>query len=286
MKYGITVGSGEFADMALCQLRSLAEFTNASQQDIIANCPPDEWTDIPVSTRGEIETLATVTHAKPPLAQYAPSACLATANQCNKQVAEDEWFVLLDTDILILDDLAGVPVTGTSLIMKPGDFRPERVGLSESTIRRSFEIVGVPFPGTTHRSTIDNKPIPPYWNAGVVLIKDSDIIDKWIEYTERLYQEFPDLFFLDQLSLSAVSAKFEAMELSEQYNFVVSQHLWTPSETAVLHYHSPIELRWVMNPLIYSRLRRIGVYNLLELGSTPRQLKQLAIRFARLRLRF
>jgi len=75
------------------------------------------------------------------------------------------------------------------------------------------------------------------------------------------------------------------MSLSEKSNFPLSQRFWTPSNIKILHYHEPVELRWVMNPHIYNKLYKIDAYDILDIGNLNIQLKRLAIKLARIRLR-
>lgn len=285
MIYGVTIGSGKFADMALCQLRSIHEFTPASSDRIFGNCPPGEWEEIPAAKRREMEDLCVV-HTRPlPLPEYPLSAFHATAKVCANAAETDEKVVLLDTDTLVFRDLSSVVSEDVSLALKPADFHPSRVGQSEQMVKRAFEAAGVDLPSTRVRSTVDGKTMPPYWNAGVIFARGEAVIERFVSLTTTLYEQFSDDFFLDQLALAATATEFNTQSLGEKFNFPLPQRLWTPSDTAVLHYHDPIELCWVGNPRIYASLRRIGIYRHVSVGSRRYHLKHLGIKFARLRLR-
>lgn len=285
MIYGVTVGSGTFAEMALCQLRSIHEFASPDRGSIVANCPPDEWAQIPSERRDEIRSLARVTNEAPPLPEYPLSAFHATGLACARAASEREWFVLLDTDAVVLDDLRDAVSPSATLALKPSDLHFEYGGLTEDTLRRCYNIAEVPFPETTVRTTVDDKPVPPYWNGGVVFASDATVVDRWIETTSTLHEHFPEEFFLEQLSLSVVSTQFETDVLTEACNFPLPHRLWVPSGTRVLHYHNPIELPWVVNPRIYRKLSRVGAYDTFGYGGFANQVKRLAIRLGRLRFR-
>ena len=285
MIYGVTLGSGELADMALCQLESIHKFADISEESIIANCPPSEWDRIDEAKREELRSLSTVTLKPLPVEDYPQSAFQATGLACAEKVGSDDWFILLDTDTLVLDDLERDFDPKYALAAKPSDFHYERVGLSENMVRNAFEIANTSFPDYTCLSTVDKKPIPPYWNAGVVFVHDIEIVHWWIDLIKTLADEVSEGFFIDQLALSILSDDYNTLALTEKTNFPLSQRLWTPSSTKVIHYHKPVELRWVINPLIYRKIQQVKINERLGFGSFKCQIKRFGIRFARLRLR-
>lgn len=287
MHYGVTVGSGEFSKMAIWQLRSIHLNTPTRESSIIANCPPEEWVELTPSQRDEISSLAKVRKVDPPLPDYPLSAFYATGRACVEETDDDEWFALLDTDTIVLNDISDGFDPSHDLAAKPVDFHPNRVGLSEYTIRRAFEIGDVSIPQESLRSTVDKKVTsPPLYNGGVLFINNKAVIESWIDLTSDLYEEFPDEFFIEQLALAVVSVNFEVQELTEQFNFPLPQRLWTPHTTRILHYHEPIEMSYVMNPLVYHKLSKIGVFKESEPVGVLSRIKRFGVCFARLRLRF
>lgn len=285
MKYGVTIGEGDLADMGLVQLRSLHRFAGVERDDIIVNCPPAEWDDISVGRREAISALGYVHRTPPTISGYSPSASHATA-LCAADAAESgEAVAVLDTDTVVLRSIENALDWGGEVALKRADFHPERVGLSMSTYRAAFEAADTPIPDRTIRTTVDGKEMPAYWNAGVIISRSGEFIHQWVDLSEQLYDHFPDEFFLDQLSLAVAATEFNATSLPESYNFLLPQRLWVPSRTRVVHYHRINELRWVSNPIVYRKLRQIGTYDQLRFGSVKHQLKLPAIKFARLRLR-
>jgi len=286
MIYGVTVGSGKFADMALCQLWSLHEFTLSNQNTIVANCPPDEWDEISQAQQEEIRSLATVTHEPAPIPEYKLSSFYATGKRCVETADGDEWIVLLDTDTLVLGGLAGAVSEANTLALKPADLHFSYGGLSESKLRECYQIADVEYPDTTIFTTVDGKAVPPYWNGGVVYFRDQSVLDQWIETTELLQDHYLNEFFIEQLSLSIVSTLYNVKQLGEKYNYPLPHRYWVPSSTRVLHYHNPIELPWVLNPEVYTKLRHIRVFDVFGWGKVCSQLKRFGIRLGRSRFRF
>jgi len=198
MIYGITVGSGKFADMAICQLRSIHEFTSCSRKSIVANCPEQEWKEIKKSKRELIKEMAVIHNYSPPLPEYPLSAFQATGRACNQYTDHAEYFLLIDTDSIVLNPTNDEFNPAKDLGIKPADFHYEKVGLSESVLREAFDIIGIDFPPISNNSTVDNKPIPPYWNGGVMFVGNSEIIERWIELNKLFFDELDEDFFIEQ----------------------------------------------------------------------------------------
>ncbi|RXK46943.1 hypothetical protein [Halorientalis pallida] len=168
MIYGITAGDGDLADMAICQLRSLHKYTSATRDEIVVNCPLDEWVELSDCKQREIESLSTLYHEPPTIPDYPLSAAHATGLVAVDQAGPNEWVALLDTDTVVLKELDRFTETDAELAVKPADFHYQRVGLDEETLRQAYESTNTTYPEETMRSTVDKEPIIPYWNGGAV----------------------------------------------------------------------------------------------------------------------
>jgi hypothetical protein len=168
---------------------------------------------------------------------------------CNKlrafEIARGSpMFLLLDTDTLVLRDLAPLlGAVGDRTALGPATFNP----VPEHMWRRIFELADAPYPGPAGS-------IPPYYNSGVVMgAWAHDLGARWTRHLDRLLSAADDAFwnqvprsrrFADQYALATAAAALVAsggtvIHLPPQYHVrppLLDAGAVSWRETALLHY--------------------------------------------------
>jgi len=225
-------------------------------------CLPDaEWGNVPREVREHWDTAGTLLKSKIPLSEYPVSAKIGALRKVERdRDINGRTRVLLDTDTVLLDRLPDqIIAPDTEVAAKPEDTDREFWSSteSESEWRDLYSSFNLQWPGYTHRSSTEGRPIPPYYNSGVVVTK-TELADRWLELTQSVLEEFPGEFFSDQLGLALLMRSHVTESLPETMNYPGHIEWRPPRNTTILHYHTNDALERVLDPFLRRRLRRLS----------------------------
>jgi len=270
-------GKGSLAGQSLCLIQSLQLFTEVDR--IVISIPQSERPEIAPQKLKSLSQHAVINYPPVPIPGY-PVSVKASALK-HAMTYDDDWYILLDTDILVMDELSSLLNTSGNLRIKPVDIgRNEWAANNDAAWESLYADSGRKWPGRVWRSTVDNQPIPPYWNSGVVMTKDPTLADKWLELTKFVYERYPGEFFVDQISLGILSTDYHVDPLPSAANHPLPHYRWTPTGTKVLHYHDLDRLRRILNPSIRNRVSQTGILKSEIMPSWSQMLRIMAGRFA------
>lgn len=163
---GVAAGAEPLASEAIACIRSLHQ--NTSVDRIIAYVPESERAEIDPNKRDALDRLARVEYGPIPIDGYPISTKLAGFVRTAEY--DDDWYLLLDTDTLVLNPLKPLLDTTAQLRVKPIDVATSPWEIdNESEWRALYQAAGKTYPGRTMTSTVDNRSIPPLYNAGSVV---------------------------------------------------------------------------------------------------------------------
>lgn len=211
-----------------------------------------------------METVCTIETGPNPIDRYPIAIKLAALDRA-ASVLDTEYLLCLDTDVLVLDDVS-VPEQDEDLYLKPVDIGGQYYASQASheeweALANTF---GMMFPGITTRSTVDRKPIPPYWNAGMVLTRNNEFPSRWLSLTKELYKNHDTGYFTDQVALGLLSTEYDVGEVGEDYNYPLTNRLFVPNSVKILHYNTFYQLARLYDPRIFRRIAQTGIFGTLE----------------------
>ena len=195
-----------------------------------------------------------------PIPNYPISAKLGAF--CAGAKHSDRPYLLhLDSDTLLLNDFKPINQNDADVFLKPVDLGFIFWGSEESYERWKYlySEIGKEFPGITLKSSIDKKPIPPFYNAGVVLAKNNGFASDWLEMTKFVHNEYPDQRFSDQVALGLLSDQLKINRFTEKESWIMGGHYWCPTDVNVLRYQTFEQLARTNNPYIWKKLLDIGI---------------------------
>jgi hypothetical protein len=255
-------GPGDLALQARSLARSIRNFTDPDA--VLAFTTTDELEDVPESIVAELESTCTIETGPSPLGGY-PIAIKQAALDRAASVLDTNYLLCLDTDVLVLDNIP-VPKCNNELYLKPIDIGGQYYGsqASHSEWESLADTFGMTFPGVTTRSTVDRKPIPPYWNAGMVLTRNNEFPAKWLSLTKELYENHDTGYFTDQVALGLLSTQYEVGEVGEEYNYPLTNRLFVPHSVKILHYNTFYQLARLYDPRVVRRIVKTGIFETLD----------------------
>ena len=255
-------GPGELELQAWSLIRSLRHFGDFDE--ILAYTTTEEIGTVSEALKTELETDCIIQSGPKPLDSYPISIKQAALSRA-ASILDTDYLLCLDTDILVLDGF-DVPECNSDLYLKPVDIGGQYYGSEQSyTEWRSLaETFGMSFPGATTKSTVDKKPIPPYWNAGMVLTRNNDFPDKWLSLTKALFEKHNTGYFTDQVALGLLSTEYEVCEVGEQYNYPLTHRVFVPDSISILHYNTFYQLARIYDPRIFRKILKTDVFRGLE----------------------
>lgn len=259
--FAITADSGELEIQADILVRSIRE--NNPAAPILVFIPKSSVNEMNKSILKRFETMGTVVFGTIPIPDYPISALIQAFVEAEQRF-ENRYLVALDTDTILLNNIR---------ISDDADvwLRPVDVGAQYWSSKKArddwidlFRRFNYDFPDPFIQLTasVDRRPIPPYWNSGVVVTTDKSLPSRWLEYTEILYNEdelpvSTDDFFIDQISLALAVRENEIAQLTERENFPLGGRIRVPQDVAVLHYGDRRNLTRVIQPQVRERLKDI-----------------------------
>jgi|GEM_PF-4613773 len=226
-------GEGKYAGQGLYLTRSIAK-TNP-HSEIYAFVPESESPD----HLDKIESHATIIEGTQRVPEYGISTKI-DALAAAEEVSDTDYLLLLDTDTLVVDEIT-VHERASDLFLKPVDVGLQywgRESESASEWRAIANRLGLPTPEWRYRSTFDDKPIPPYWNAGFVLTANSGFGERWLDAVEAVYPDLSYEWHADQVTLGLLSQEYDTTALDERYNYPLHLRLRTSDNLKAIHYHN------------------------------------------------
>ena len=233
LAFVFAAGEGKYDAQGIYLARSIAR-TNPDAQ-MYAYVPDGEEP----AHEPELAELGTILRGPPTIPEYGISRKI-DALQRAQAAADAPYCLLLDTDTLVFDRIT-IHESGEQLYLKPVDVGRQYWGRESQSGDRWRELAaeaGLPTPEWQHRSTFDDRPIPPYWNAGCVLTGADDFADRWLSLTEELYPEIPYQWHADQVALGLLSQEYTVGQLDNRYNYPMHLRLRCRPDVAILHYHN------------------------------------------------
>lgn len=262
----VIMDSGEWARKARVLVRSIAR--NTTDPEIHCFVPADAMDDIPSEIRDDVAAHATLDTVEGDEEQ--PFAVKHNALLAAMEVSDRDYLMVLDTDKLVLDDIT-VPDTDADLLIKPEDSAMQPMARPESAPvwERVYGNVPERFPGWTERSTVDDRPIPPYYQAGAVIARnDPEIARTYRDLASMCFEETGGLWGYEQVALGILVQRYDTHLLTERYNFPMPFY-WRLDEAArVVHYHDLYHLAKIDRPFLHRRLDGTGFRDLLDYADT------------------
>jgi hypothetical protein len=271
--FAITADSGELEIQADILVRSIRE--NYPTAPILVFIPESSATAMSENVLKQFRSMATVVLGTIPIPEYPISALIQAFVEAEKRF-ESKYLVALDTDTIILDHIC--ISDNADVWLRPVDVGAQYWGSKKSKddwidLFRRFNYHS-PDQFMQLTASVDHRPIPPYWNSGVVVTTDKSLASRWLRYTGILYNEdelpvLTDDFFIDQISLALAVQENEVAQLTERENFPLGGRILVPQDVAVLHYGDHRNLIRVIQPEIrkkLSQMNSIPKFNLLDLS--------------------
>lgn len=269
--FAITTDSGQMEKQAMLLCESIERYCSSPQ--IINFIPKSSFNKLTNKTKRYFDETTTVVTDDIPIRDYPISAKLQSFVEAAK-VADYNHIAMLDTDTVLLSPIT-VPATQADLYLKPVDVGAQYWGSSESLSdwKKLYEWFDIPFPTQKVQSTIDKRPVLPYWNAGVVITKDDALPSRLLTMTQNLWHVdaigSEEDFFLDQLALAILSETKKVSQISELQNYPLNAHLTCPNEVQLIHYRELQNLLRILNPCVRRKLNSLGLvinnYNSLDI---------------------
>lgn len=240
LAYTFTIGPGELSKQGLYLLRSIKQNTKAKKSQIYVYVVNSEKGDIDDEVLEEVEEKATLIEGPMPKESYPHSAAVGALNETSK-ISNEDYIVLLDTDTLVLDDIeihsekeGELYVTPATLARKYWASKQK----SNDEFRKLFNKFNFEYPeNKIVCSSFGEEEINPYYNGGVILTKNNDFPERFVELTKRVHGELsgPN-HFADQLSLSLLATEYDLVELDPQYNQFQTLYPYPEEGTKIVHY--------------------------------------------------
>jgi hypothetical protein len=259
----IAAGSEPYDSMAVACVRSLRQNTTVDR--IVVYIPESEQNEIPPDTIETFEQLATTECGPVPIDGFPISTKVAAFARAAEY--DDDWYVLLDADTIVLNPFEHLFDTDTQLRALPRHVKKPGTYADDDEWREIYQDQGRDYPGRIIESSVDNKPIHPVYNGGVVFTQDRTLAQKWLEIYKDISQTYP-YRYADEIALSILSTDYDVDPLPRIANWPHKYYIWTPSNVAILHYHYIDSLLRVVNPRIRWLVSRTGLLDDQELPNS------------------
>ena len=279
LTYTFSVGNEQFARKACYLAQSIR--TYATDPHIVSFVATQERDDIPAEHLRFLEEQTTLVEGERPIEGYPISDKLAAFKR-GTELSERPYVVHLDSDTLLMNDVdahRGASGDRAEVYLKPVDFAGYwGSARSFSDWESLYRLVEADFPGVAIRSTMDNREIPPYYNAGVVVAENGSFAADWIETTRRVHDSIVELHgeewakrkYADQIALGLLSHEFELGRLDDDDSRVLSLSLLVPDDVNVLRYQEFDRLHRITNTTLIEKFSETGVKR--EMGRDPLEL--------------
>lgn len=169
-------------------------------------------------------------------------------------------YLLLDTDTLLLNPIQS-PLDGRDVVAKPVDMGAQFWGSDAARAKweELYTTHGFELPDAVVKTTVDEREIVPYFNAGVVGTNVRSFPDRWLNLTKSVYEKIDHAFFSDQVALAIAMYDKNYGLLNENDNYPGTLRLLFPTDIRVLHYHNLDVLLRVRNQTHRQVFSQIGL---------------------------
>jgi hypothetical protein len=178
-----------------------------------------------------------------------------------EKYSDDEYVVLLDTDIILFSPIS--IDKNSSIYAKPAD-----VGAKYWCNRQSkeewtslYKLVGKNYPDYNIKSRIDKKQIIPFWNSGVVVTTENNRIgSEWLENMRLVIDNCHSAslsFFTDQIALALTISDKNVGHLSEYNNYLMGGRFRISDKVRILHYSKIRNLYRIRNKKIKNQIKEL-----------------------------
>ncbi|WP_171176802.1 hypothetical protein [Ruegeria sp. HKCCA4633] len=197
--------------------------------------------------------------------------------ECENQVAEDYPHgnkiaamrgingpaIFLDSDMLLMSPFSWHHLLSGDFAAKPADI--DTFGRDGGSWAKVWEMFGLGIPPKSHRATLTDTPMRPYFNAGFIYVRrGSDFAEVWVD-TARQIDRSPDIInkrpWLDQIALPVAVARlgWKSQDLPDAFNF--PYHLSDDMSISpyFAHYHWPRVV--ARSPRLYNRVQSLVLRN-------------------------
>jgi hypothetical protein len=235
--------AGELELKGLLLAASLRENANFAAADMVAAIPdPEIWGHLSESAERLIRTLNLRKEIiESPFGKEYPIGNKLVAIGVKTQAPVT---VFIDSDILCLHAIQDEDLVTQNLRAKPADLNTYQGSLAQW--ERAYAFIDQDLPSERVLSTVSQELMLPYFNAGLVAVRDGHSFSKcWLDIAkqidacEHIEHKRP---WLDQVALpvAAKALGYEYEVLSETFNYPAHLKALNPNKLpALCHYHSP-----------------------------------------------
>lgn len=270
LTYAFAIGPGIMSKQAKWLLQSIRSNTTASRDDIVSYLVSSEREQISDQTIEYFKQHSKLIEGEMPNPDYPLSAAHAALEKATKE-SEHDYTILLDTDTVVLDNITVHEDSDAELLLVPEPVSTNYwadPAQSLDSWRTLYEKHDIAFPGLQVESIIHNQMMPPYFNGGVIISKNStDFAKEFLKFNKKVHSTLPHHnYYSEMVSLGLISNEYNVEILSEAYNYLQKGHVSSPPDDVnILHYIEPMNLyRSLRNPTISSRLQETTVKQYFE----------------------
>lgn len=262
--FAITVDSGELERQGKLLVNSIRR--TYPEAHIVGFIPEDSAPDVTEESSEYFEAETTLVTGEIPIPEYPISALLKAFVEAEKR-SDNQFLIAMDTDTVVVNRLQIPNDSGTDLYLRPAEVGAQYwcSAASKSDWKQLYDHFGLtePLPDEYRLASVDKRPIPPYWNSGVVVTTDHSLPAEWLEITkELLYNtDLPvssDEFFIDQISLALASRTRSVTDLTETQNYPLGGRIRCPQDVEIIHYGDTRNLSRILEPSIRTQLTELG----------------------------
>lgn len=232
----IASGDGEIgARTSLC-VRSIKHFY--PDRSIYVSAPPCE------TLPSDVKKAATKTFdIEYPIREYPISLKPATLAKAQSESNED-CYIVLDADTVLVDSFF-IPEFENLAACPEHYVAGHWTKMSDNEWSQLAEKYGFSLPEKRVTAPLNGRKMIPYYNAGVVMVREDGFGEKWIKLTLQLYQDnIQHKWFSDQVALGLLSFDRQTTELPMIYNWPVDAHVPWITNSKIIHYHEP---NWLLS---------------------------------------
>ncbi|MCH7744273.1 MAG: sulfotransferase [Proteobacteria bacterium] len=239
--------AGELELKAALLAASLRLNHQSLKTELVAAIPDkDVWGDIASQTRCFLENLdIRIERVVSPFGEAYPIGNKIAALGVPTDASTT---IFLDSDIVCLTPFDPVQLETPGLLAKPADFDTFRGNVDQCQL--AYDAFGLALPTSRAMSSVGNEVMMPYFNAGVVAVRDGPRFSEcWLE-TSRVIDGMDSIEnkrpWLDQISLPIAAARmeYESSILDESYNYPAHNIRLKQDRLPILcHYHWPAVLQ-------------------------------------------
>ena len=276
--YSFPIGGKEFAENAKWVARSIKK--HCSDPHIVVGIRPEEREEISDSVLEEVKDIVDdFIEIERPREEYPISIKIENLVRAAK-ISDRDFIVHLDSDVLVMSDLTKlIPETRNQgwMKVKEVDFGAQYWGGTESEKdwKYLFDEIGEEYPGRIFNSTIDDRDIPPFFNAGFVMAPNTDFANDWLEMTKLVWDNF-ETPYSDQIALGLLSMRYDRKVLTNKNSLNLPGSLYVPTKIDVLRYEEIYHLLRLSNPLVIKKVLDLGLnpYSYFNMIEIPKKIQQ------------